>query len=329
MPLPLLVVVVFLVLATSAPAAPVEVVHQPLGCVPRSAHAVVSASASRIDDVATAELHFRRGDGGDWYVIPMFLDGEAWSARLPRPEAGLKDFEYRVVMTSTNLEPHALAPIKVRVDEACGTPAEATVMSPIVVRAPRGAAVLPAGFDPAGVVAADGGALPEDLDVKTGVWAKTVAGGAVVGGVAAIALGKSGEVSRELPADGSGDVDNPGFAFSHTVPPSGSVVATGATITLFVNMLREPLHPLDLRWRLDLSVSENSTRCATVEGLFSDARTPLGLVLVGPLRSTAACGDRYDVGVGRLVIFPDAGPWEVAGSHLYFEILPMSYHVEP
>ena len=328
MPLPLLLLVVLL-MATPALAAPVEVLHQPLSCVPRAGHAVVSASASRVDDVATVELQFRRGDKGGWYAIPMFLDGEAWTARLPRPEPRLKELEYRVVMTSTNLEPSALAPIRVPVTPSCVAPAEPSVTSSIVVRAPRGASALPDGFEPDGLVAADGAALPEDLDVGTSIWAKVIAGGAVAGGVAAIALGKRGELVRPGPPGGFGYSDNPGFAFSHTVPPSGSVVAPGDTVTLFVNMLREPAYPLDLEWRLELAVAADSPACATVEGRFDDARSPLGLVMIGPLRSSGSCGDRFDVSAGRLLISMATSPWAPAGTVLLNDVYPLSFHIEP
>jgi hypothetical protein len=331
MPL-LLLVLAALLLAAPVAASPVEVRHQPLSCVPRDAHAVVTASAARIDDVATAELQFRRGAKGDWYAVPMILEGDAWSARLPRPQPRLKQFQYRVVMTSTNLEPTALPPTTVRVmSSGCTTPAEKTAASSIVVRVPRGSSPVPSGFEPVGLVPTEDQSSHREVAVKTAGWAKILAAGAVAAGAAAIALNEK-EAPGTPPFDqGFGTVDNPGFTFSHTVPPSGTTLSLGATsLLVFVNMQREPVSPLDLDWRVELSRPLDTSTCVTMSGAFDNARSPLGLVLTGPLVSTGACGNSFEVARARLFIGV-RGARFIRGqpSVLHDEFIPLSFHVEP
>jgi hypothetical protein len=311
-----------LVLAPAAKgrAAPLEIRHQPISCLPLYRYARVTAAAVPADDLARAEIQFRTGPVAAWYSIQMTALGAGWSALLPSALPSLPGFEYRVVMTSRTLAVSTTPAFAVRVEassEACGAATEDALDSAIVVHVPPGAPIVPPvppGFSPTGVVAAQ--AAPRSPS-KT---PPSLAGAVIAVGAAGGLLAASGGAATppEPP------LDIPEFTFSGTIPSPGSVLSLSHTaLVVLVTMSREPLRPLSLLWRLELRADAGEPVCLVMEGTFPGAKSPLGLVLTAPLRDADGhCGLKYDVAVGRLTI-------EVAGRHAYDTTQSLPFHVEP
>jgi len=316
-----------LVLAPAAKgrAAPLEIRHQPISCLPLYRYARVTATAVPADVLARAEIQFRTGPAAAWYSIQMTDRGARWSALLPSALPSLPGFEYRIVMTSRTLAVSTTPAFAVRVEassEACAAATEDALDSVIVVHVPPGAPIVPPvppGFSPTGVVAASAQAAPRSPSKKPLVLAGVIA----VGGAAGLLAASGGAATPPEPPP-----DIPEFRFSGTIPSPGSVLSLSQTaLAVLVTMSREALRPLNLLWRLELRADAGGPACLAMEGTFPDAKSPLGLVLTAPLRDTDGhCGLKYDVAVGRLTI-------DVAGTrtatHAYDTTLSLPFHVEP
>lgn len=306
-----------LMYAAAAAAAPVELRHEPLTCVPANRYALVTASAVPPAAGASANLQFRTDPGGGWYAIAMTNENGGWTARLPRPTPSLQSFEYRVVVTSTATDATVSQPVRVRVSagcEAAGT--QPSIATPIVVKVPDGAPVVPpvpGGFSPAGVVAAQ---PPRKPRFTAGTIARDA--GIVLAGAAAVkVIGATGFKPRDRAPD------IPSFAFTGTSPPPGSVLSlSSGTLVVFMVMDHEPEQPLTLQWRVDLLHSPSGPACAFMQSVFNGAQRPAGLALTAPLTSTHGCGDRFEVTNARLVI-------SVGGGFVYDAVHALPFRIEP
>ena len=291
--------VVLALSASVAHAGGVEIRHDPVACVPLDRYARLSAKGIPAGQVASAELQFRVDPAGAWYSVLMKAEGDEWSAVLPRPTGPLDRFEYRVVMTSRDVQTAATEPFPVRVSAdptECAGPAESSVRSSIVVRVPAGAPVVPPvppGFSPTGVVAE---VQPSGSGKKVMILAGVGLAGAA-GVVAATAASGSPE------QDSSTDQGIPDFSLERTSPNPGSVLSLSrSTLTLFVRMSREPKTPLTFTWRLELRSSPGDSLCLVMTDVFRGARHPTSLLLTAPLMTSGLCGQRFDVDHGRLTI---------------------------
>lgn len=164
----------------NSPAAVFEISHQPVDCVVADKHPRLEARMPPGVDVATARVFFQ-GAGQEWYSTAMKAEGAAFVGILPAPKRTLKEFRYYIEATSRTLETSRTADRTTRVVGSPGecrgvVAASAAGAASILVQGPAGAAAVPAGFAPAGLVAAGGG-----------LSATTVAIGAVVVGGGAIA----------------------------------------------------------------------------------------------------------------------------------------------
>jgi hypothetical protein len=307
-----------LALALTAPAvsgaAQLEVRHEPLSCVPRDRYARVSAQGMPAHEVVRAEIQFRTGPDAGWYTIAMAAEGAAWSALLPRAMTSLSAFQYRIVMTGRTLATATTAPVAVDVSSnECAVATQNALDSSIVVRIPPGAPIVPPvppGFSPAGVVAAQ---QPEPRRSRKA--AVLVAGAGAIGVTAAV-LASSGTASTPV-------LDIPSFTFSGTLPNPGTVLSLSrGSLAVLVTMSREPARPLDLAWRLELRADPGGPVCLVMQDQFNDAQRPVGLVLTAPLSATGACGERFEVTVGRLTI-------DVAGTLVYDATQALPFRVEP
>jgi hypothetical protein len=305
--------------AASGRAAPLEIRHQPLSCMPLYRYARVTAEAVPAEGLARAEIQFRTGPAAAWYSIQMTALGASWSALLPSALPSLPGFEYRIVITSRTLAVSATPAFAVRVEassEACAAATEDALDSAIVVRIPPGAPIVPpvpAGFSPTGVVAAQ--AAPRTPSKMPLV----LAGGVVaVGGAAGLLAASGGAAKPPEPP-----LDIPEFRFSGTIPSPGAVLSLSHTeLVVLVAMSREPRSPLDLGWGLYLSTDAARPACVHMEGTFSGAQRPLGLALTAPLLPTGACGVPFDVALGRLTI-------DVGDTLVYDTTQALPFHVEP
>lgn len=198
-----------LVLATHAsiarqpqkPAGPAfEVAHQAVDCVVADKHPRIEAGMPPGVDVAAARVFFQ-GASQEWYSAPMKAEGSTFVGVLPAPKKSLKEFRYYIEATSRTLETSRTADRATRVVGSPGecrgvVAASAVGTASILVNGPAGAAAVPAGFAPAGLVAAGGG-----------LSATTVAiGAAVVGGGAIAVTQLAGSDSTDYAGPVTGDM---------------------------------------------------------------------------------------------------------------------------
>jgi len=158
-----------------------EMAHQPVDCVLADKHPRIEARMPAGVDVATARVFFQ-GASQEWYSTPMKAEGPVFVGILPSPKRSLKEFHYYIEATSRSLETSRTADRATRVvgspGECRGLVAASAISSAsILVQGPAGAAAVPAGFAPAGLVAAGGG-----------ISATTLAVGAAVVGAGAVAV---------------------------------------------------------------------------------------------------------------------------------------------
>lgn len=186
---------------SAVPPAPTFLIgHQPVDCVVAGKHPSFVASPPPGTDVAAARVFFQ-GASQEWYSVAMKAEGSTFVGVLPAPKSSLKEFHYYIEVTSRSLASSRTADRSTRVVASpgeCRGLAAASVMSTasILVQGPAGAAAVPSGFAPAGLVAAGGG-----------ISATTVAIGAVVVGGGAIAATQlSGGDSSEYAGPVSGDM---------------------------------------------------------------------------------------------------------------------------
>ncbi len=215
--------------ATPAPSFPIG--HQPVDCVVAGKHPSLTASLPPEIDVATARVFFQ-GASQEWYSVAMKAEGSTFVGVLPAPKKSLKEFHYYIEVTSRSLATSRTADRSTKVVASpgeCRGLVAASVMSTasILVQGPAGAAAVPAGFAPAGLVAAGGG-----------ISATTVAIGAVVVGGGAIAATQlagdnasgadvayagpfSADLTYNLP-NGCRFVEQKTMTFTVEIPQSGS-----------------------------------------------------------------------------------------------------------
>jgi hypothetical protein len=305
-------------LALAAPVAAsgrVAIDHAPVDCVPYDRYARITATAVPAEAVA-AHLQFRAGGEAGWYSVAMAAEGTKWSAFLPRPIQPLARLEYRIVMRSSDASEVATPAIPVPVggDAKCaGSPAQssAEVAAPIVVRVPEGAPLVPpvpAGFSPAGVVAAEDPVRSSRL--KTAVIGAGLAGGVA----AAVALGDEALTLSDL-------LISPTFAFSGTTPQPGSVLSVGDPLSVFVVLSGRSGAPFALFWTFDLLGGEDV--CASISGRASAPTVlPATVTLSGLLFPVRPCGERFDVDRGRLRV-------TFAGRTIFVDVPAIPFHFEP
>ena len=207
----------------------------------------------------------------------------------------LERFEYRIVMTASDLTTVETPAVSVRV-AAAGMPCEdtpqfsASVDAPIVVRGPAGAPVVPpvpAGFSPAGVTS------PPD-PVRHSRALKIGAAATVVAGIAAgFAVAGSGtehvlvEPSPQPP---------PALQFSivAVTPAIGSVLSlSSGRVAWTLQVAGAAGTQLDFSWRLEFL--STTALCATMAGAASVGPVrPEQVELTGPLLPVGACGLPFD-----------------------------------
>ena len=278
-----------------AAVAPLE--HRPMVCVAAERYARISARATA--PLAGAELQFRPAADSGWYAVRMTAQGDTWSGMVPRAQGRLARFEYRIAARDEKAEVVATPVYAVTVG-ACAAAAEtvAEVGEPIVIRVPAGAPVVPpvpAGFSPAGVIAAEAPARPSP-------WRKVawVAGGAAAAAVGAVASG-----ATENPPEA---VVVPDFAIAGVTPPSGSdVSASRDRVTVLVDVTGEPRDRITFAWVAGLrSAGASGEPCLLMTGRANiGPERPIALVLSAPLQRRGFCGNTYTTTSMTLTILVD------------------------
>jgi len=293
--------------------------HVPVECVLYDRYARIAATGAPADLVAAAQLQFRaEGDGG-WYSVGMAAEGTGWSAFLPRPVRPLARLEYRIVMRSSDAGEAATPAHSVRVggDAECGNPAQssAAVAAPIVIHVPEGAPAVPpvpAGFSPAGVVAAQERA-------RTSGWKKLAVGAGAAGGIAAVVLG--GAAIKEPT-----EIDElPGFRFTRTNPVPGTVLSLSRDqLSVFLLLTGRTSNPFVFDWSFELFGEGSEIVCVSMNGSNTvTAFLPATVTLTGQLTRMGACGEEFDVDRSRLRVVVD--------NRIVFEAIqvPLPFRIEP
>lgn len=306
--------------ADSSAAASLEVVHQPVECVPSGRYAKVVATGAPAADVARAELQFRVRPDAPWYGVPMTADDGYWSAALPRPVSPLTHFEYRIVMTAPDLATVETAALPIRVVEdpaRCAASSSIAVDAPIVVHVPAGAPIappVPPGFSPAGVMAA---VEPVKKSSSTKKWLALtgIAGGVAAAAVAAGAAAQGEPTPTGIPSS---------FEFFGATPIPGSLLSLSRDrLAVTIRMNGGDRVFLDLLWRVDLLGGNDARACAMMFGQVGiNAQRPQVLVLSTPLVPLGACGPSFEVASVRVNIMVD-------GDVVYDQIVDLPYRFEP
>jgi len=281
--------------APSRADAAIVVEHTALTCVPIDRYARVAGRTT--EKAARADLQFRVDPAGGWYAVRMTEHGGEWSAFLPRPTSGVRQIEYRIVMTGPDATAGTTPPVTVPVREsaACAASAQASVEAPIVITVPAGAPAVPPvppGFSPAGVV------VPQErtsLSRKLKL-AGVVASAAVLGGTAAGVAGAASVASAASERDRP-PPSTPSVFFRGTWPAPGSTIVTTRDQVVIVVALGRSASPLlALAWTVQFQNDTAELVCVTMSGRETATFTPGLVELTGPLMATVAreCGTRFD-----------------------------------
>ena len=276
---------VALVLAAAEPSAAVD--HVPLACVPAERYARVAIRADATG--GAAELQFRTGESGGWYGTRMAAEGQDRVAFLPRPARATGEIEYRIVVTRPSADAVTAGPYRARIGAAgeCDTAGRASVDAPIVVTVPAGAPLVPpvpAGFSPAGVVAA---APPKrsNLTLK-------IAGGVAAAAVIGITAAATAETTGAPPTTGAPTV--PPISFNGIEPPPGSTVNYNRErVVVHMVMAARPDVVLTLFWRVDFRRADGRS-CLEMSGTSTATPDSNEFFLTAPLVSSGACGFQFD-----------------------------------
>jgi hypothetical protein len=297
----LLLTAAALVLPAAAPSGEgIAITHSAPSCAPADRYLRMTAAGSPADAVASAELQFRGGPDGDWYAARMEGRNGAWSAYLPRARRGTARVEYRIVMTGADAVTSATPVHVLAVEAACASGDSAVeVAAPIVVRVPAGAPLVPPvppGFNPAGVVAAEG--PPPGDKWKIAKWAGGAVAAATVGAFA------SGAADRpEEPPDISD------FAIAGLRPdPGASLSLQRDRLVVLVDVAGEPAEPLTFTWILGLRRRGLFEACVTMTDVATiGAQRPQRLELSAPMRPSGFCAFTFPIPVdsARLTIVVD------------------------
>jgi hypothetical protein len=164
----------------------VNVQHQAVGCLLADAHPRLDARFEPEGEVARARAFFRAAGTPHWYSVEMTRQAGLWSGVLPKPHRSTARIEYYLEATDKAFVPARTGEHAAEVAAGPGacrkdaTLAAAVPSARVVVTAAAGAPALPAGFLPAGLVAAGGG-------LSAGVLAGIIGGGAAAGGAVVVA----------------------------------------------------------------------------------------------------------------------------------------------
>lgn len=189
---------VFVLLAASPLAAQTPTIeHRPVACVVARAFPRLEAQFAPRDSVATARVLFQTGNAREWYSVAMTREGDSYSGVLPRPKKSLKAFRYYIEMVDSGMGTRRTSEYVATVVGSgadchgkmmAGGLASATVL----LQVPAGAAIVPGGFEAAGVAAAGSGAATSAGAVAASSGGGS--GGLIAAGAGVLAAGAAAAV---------------------------------------------------------------------------------------------------------------------------------------
>jgi hypothetical protein len=228
-------------LASPTLAQTLNIEHRAVACATAGKFPRFEASFSPADSIATARVFFQ-GQTADWYSVSMKAEGNGFAGVLPKPKTDLKSFKYYIEVTDKAMATSRTAEyLTMVIGSSGGCAGKATAgalgSASVVVQGPAGAAPVPAGCAPTGVIAGSSagasgasgatGAGPGAAGAAAGVAAGAAAAGTgggvgatalVVGGVAAagVAVG----VAKKGGDDGGSNSSGSGTSGGGTPGPS-------------------------------------------------------------------------------------------------------------
>jgi hypothetical protein len=197
------------ILAAAPLAADTAIDHQAVACVVAGRFPRLEARFAPDDAVASARVLFQSEAASHWYAVSMKREGTAYVGVLPKPKKELQQFRYYVEVIDRGMATSRTADLTARVvanAPDCQGKLVATGLgtAAVLLQAPAGASLVPAGFASSGVVAAGSGAT------AAGGAAGAASGGglsttavAVGAGAAAAAAAAAVVVTKESDDDGT------------------------------------------------------------------------------------------------------------------------------
>src|SRR5438552_10891233 len=160
--------------------------HAPVGCVVAGKFPRFEARFDPAATVARALVHFRPEGGTQWYAVAMKRDAQGFAGVLPKPKSSLTAFRYYIDVTDSAFATSRTAEYTTAVVTGPGAcrgkvVASALGSASVLLEAPAGAPVVPAGFASSGVAGAGAG--------TAGAGAAGAAGGGIGGGTGALSVG--------------------------------------------------------------------------------------------------------------------------------------------
>jgi hypothetical protein len=189
---------IFVLFAASPLAAQAPTIeHQPVGCVVAKSFPRLVAQFAPPSAVATARVQLQTGNAREWYSVAMAPEGPSYSGILPRPKKSLKAFRYYIEMVDSGMGTRRtseyVATVVGNAAECRGKMmASGLATATVLLQVPAGAAVVPLGFEAAGVAAAGSGAA-----TSAGAAAASSGGGSgglIAAGAGVLAAGAAAAV---------------------------------------------------------------------------------------------------------------------------------------
>ena len=270
--------------------------HAPVGCVVAGKFPRFEARFDPAATVARALVHFRPEGGTQWYAVAMKRDAQGSAGVLPKPKSSLTAFRYYIDVTDSAFATSRTAEYTTAVVTGPGAcrgklVASALGSASVLLEAPAGAPVVPAGFASSGVAGAGAGTAGAGAAGATGggIGAGTVA--LIVGGGAAVA-GAAVAVAKGRGSSGAGNGGDNGSTgprpLDVTFTPDVDVSACAGRQ---LSWCCQNLHP-DASGRFDETWSPGEPNTARITGSASDTTFTATLTCVsgGSSGSLSASG---------------------------------------
>jgi hypothetical protein len=307
---------------------PLEIRHQPPGCLVPGRFPILRAQVSPIANVLRARVLFRTDPAAEPHVVVMEQDGQEFVATLPRPTASLARVRYWLEATDPALRETATDEHEVPVQATCANPAPARMKAQAEVTAPLGAPPVPAGFDAESAVAE---AAPREGTSRAGVfhigpW--TSLGAAVAVGAAAVAVVASQNRGGNPPPR-ERQMEPPGINFIESRPAPGSTMRTREILHFVVRVVTP--NTLTASVSIELLQGPGGPACATLLGGIQVLEAFFGrnVALETQPAPTGACGSSFEVTVVRVRLTDFGGRTLYGTGTAEIPDLPLRYTFTP
>jgi hypothetical protein len=291
--------------AAAQDAKPLQIRHQPPGCLLPDRFSSLRAQISPIAQVLRARLLFRTDPAAEPHVVNMDQEGEEFVATLPKPLASLERVHYWIEAADPGLREVASDEYAVPVQAACADPAPARKKAPIDVIPPLGGGLVPVGFvdDPDAQVEPAKGSSRAGV-FNLGPWA-SLGGALAVGGAAtAVVLTRHNEGN---PPARDPVMENPGVYFIESSPPPGSTVRLNQSLHVVIRLVAP--QDMNVQVSVELRSSPSGPVCAILPTGGQSLKAFIGQNVVMNVQPslTGACGSSFEVSSIRVQLLDFGG----------------------